>query len=244
MARTRSVFAVGARGSRLSLAQTRGAVAFLEATFPGTRYRVVAVETPGDRDLTTPIERSAPDFFTRDLDEAVRDGRIDFAVHSAKDLPETVADDLDWFWLPNREDPRDAWVTRADGECVRTVGISSERRRAFAHARFPKARLLPIRGAIDSRIEQVRTGRFDAVLMAMAGLNRLYPDGLPEGVAVDPIPLAELPPPEARGYLAVVFRAGDERLVRMRQAFVKAVRFVSAGVGDAGLCTVAGRRDV
>ena len=91
----KTVFTVGARGSALSLAQTAGALDFLRARFPGTDYRVVTVETPGDRDLVTPIEKSAPDFFTRDLDDAVRDGRIDFAVHSAKDLPPRIADDLD-----------------------------------------------------------------------------------------------------------------------------------------------------
>lgn len=243
-------FVVGARGSRLSRVQTQDAVASLARTFPGTSYRVVAVETPGDRDLATPIEASAPDFFTRDLDEAVRAGRIDFAVHSAKDLPERMADDLDWFWLPNREDPRDCWATRLDCPLAAArrrrnfkVGISSARRRAYAAACLPKAALLPIRGAIDARLAQLAAGDFDAVLMAMAGLRRLYPDGVP-GVALTPIPLADLPPPEAQGALAVVFRAGDARLLRMRRRFVKAVRFVSAGVGDAGLCTVAGRRDV
>ena len=243
-------FVVGARGSRLSLAQTRGAVEFLSREFPGTSYKVVPVETPGDRDLTTPIEKSAPDFFTRDLDEAVREGRIDFAVHSAKDLPETISDDLDWFWLPNREDPRDCWVMRSDMSPASArrrrglkIGISSERRKSYAQSCFPKAKLLPIRGAIDSRIQQLVDGKYDAVLMAMAGLNRLYPEGLPT-VSVHPISLDELPPPEAQGILAVVFRAGDERLMALRQRFVKAVRFVSAGVGDAGLCTVVGQRDI
>ena len=243
-------FVVGARGSRLSLAQTRGAVEFLSREFPGTFYKVVPVETPGDRDLTTPIEKSAPDFFTRDLDEAVREGRIDFAVHSAKDLPETISDDLDWFWLPNREDPRDCWVMRSDMSPASArrrrglkIGISSERRKSYAQSCFPKAKLLPIRGAIDSRIQQLVDGKYDAVLMAMAGLNRLYPEGLPT-VSIHPISLDELPPPEAQGILAVVFRAGDERLMALRQRFVKAVRFVSAGVGDAGLCTVAGQRDI
>ena len=243
-------FVVGARGSRLSLAQTRGAVEFLSREFPGTSYRVVPVETPGDRDLPTPIEKSAPDFFTRDLDEAVREGRIDFAVHSAKDLPETISDDLDWFWLPNREDPRDCWVMRSDMSPASArrrrglkIGISSERRKSYAQSCFPKAKLLPIRGAIDSRIQQLVDGKYDAVLMAMAGLNRLYPEGLPT-VSIHPISLDELPPPEAQGILAVVFRAGDERLMALRQRFVKAVRFVSAGVGDAGLCTVAGQRDI
>ena len=161
-----------------------------------------------------------------------------------------MADDLDWFWLPNREDPRDGWVLRAGLTLEQarrkrrfTIGISSERRRAYAAAAFPKATLCPIRGAIDARLGQLVAGTFDAVLMALAGLNRLYPDG-PQGVTLVPIPLAELTPPEAQGYLAVVFRAGDARFQAMRRTFVKAVRFVSAGVGDAGLCTVAGRRDL
>ena len=248
----KKTFVVGARGSRLSLAQTQGAVAFLEKSFPGTRYRVQVVETPGDRDLTTPIEKSAPDFFTRDLDEAVRAGAIDFAIHSAKDLPDPVADDLDWFWLPNRADPRDCWVLRkADADRFATfrksarlrVGISSERRRAYAAGVFPKAALLPIRGAIDARVRQLVDGRYDAVLMAMAGLDRLYPE-LPPEIGIVPIPVEELAPPEAQGWLAVVFRKGDARLTEMRARFVKAVRFVSAGVGDAGLCTVAGKRDI
>jgi len=251
------VFTVGARGSALSRAQTAGALDFLRGRFPGTDYRVVTVETPGDRDLTTPIEKSAPDFFTRDLDEAVRAGRVDFAIHSAKDLPPKIADDLDWFWLPERADPRDCWVVRAGGRAgarpSRTVGrgvldapkigVSSERRAAYAKKVYPKAKLLPIRGSIDSRIQQLRDGRYDAVLMALAGITRLY-GGAPPGVELIPIPLEELTPPEAQGCLAVVFRAGDARLTEMRAHFVKAVRFVSAGVGDAGLCTVQGRRDL
>ena len=260
-------FTVGARGSALSRAQTAGALDFLRVRFPGTDYRVVTVDTPGDRDLTTPIEKSAPDFFTRDLDEAVRDGRIDFAVHSAKDLPPKIADDLDWFWLPERADPRDCWVVRTSatgGTPVVPVsgargaralpariphagafriGVSSERRAAYAKKVYPKAKLLPIRGSIDSRIQQLRDGRYDAVLMALAGITRLY-GGTPPGVELVPIPLEELTPPEAQGYLAVVFRAGDARLMAMRAHFVKAVRFVSAGVGDAGLCTVQGMRDL
>ena len=133
-------FLCGARGSRLSIAQAKGSIAFLGANVPGFNARLLTFDTPGDRDLSTPIERSAPDFFTRDLDDAVRSGAIDFAIHSAKDLPDPIADGLDWFWLPNREDPRDCWVARADcallakhlvrwkGAGLR-IGVSSERRR-------------------------------------------------------------------------------------------------------------------
>ena len=231
----------------LSRLQAETALELLRREFPGTVYRLTAFSTPGDRDLATPIERSAPDFFTRDLDDAVRRGEIDFAIHSAKDLPSPIADDLDWFWLPNREDPRDCWVLRVDGRSKlrpSRIGVSSERRAAYARKTFPKAKLLPMRGAVDSRLEQVKSGKFDAAIMAMAGLRRLCGGGLPEGVEVKPIPLDELAPPEAQGFLAIVFKAGDERLVAMRQRFVKAVRFVSAGVGDAGLCTVVGMRDI
>lgn len=248
----KKAFKVGARGSRLSRVQTADALDMLQRRFPGTVYTLETVSTPGDRDLVTPIEKSAPDFFTRDLDDAVRAGRIDFAVHSAKDLPVPMPPDLDWFWLPDRADPRDAWVVRtADVEAFQRrgrrrwrIGVSSERRTAYANKMYPAARLLSIRGAIDARLDQVLRGDYDAVLMAMAGLARLYPNGLPEGLTALPIPEEDLPPPEAQGALAVVFKAGDERMSAMRAHFVKAVRFVSAGVGDASLCTCAGMRDL
>ena len=248
----------GARGSRLSVAQASSGIAFLSSRIKGFKARLITFNTPGDRDLATPIERSAPDFFTRDLDTAVRDGLIDFALHSAKDLPERMADDLDWFWLPDRADARDCWVgTKASLDCLAVaakrnvgralrIGVSSARRAAYAKACCPRAKLVPIRGAIDARLRQVAEGKFDAVLMAMAGLKRLYPnfelDGLP--LKVQPIPLEELPPPEGQGFLAVVFRRGDDRFMSIRREFVKAVRFTSAGVGDAGLITVRGAQDL
>jgi uroporphyrinogen III methyltransferase/synthase len=242
----RAKFKVGARGSLLSVAQTMQVLEFLSKRFPGTQYVVEKVLTPGDRDLTTPIEKSSPDFFTRDLDDAVHSGKVDFAVHSAKDMPPEISNELDYFWLPSNEDRRDAWVC-AHGVNLKKkglkVGVSSERRSAYVMENFPNAQLLPIRGAIDSRVNQVKEGSFDAVIMAMAGINRLWPEGL-TGVSVEPIPLEKLTPPEAQGYLAIVFRKGDKRMIEIRNHFVKAVRFVSAGVGNATLCTIAGMDDI
>lgn len=239
-------FKVGARGSLLSVAQTRLVIEFLSKCFPGSQYAIEKVSTPGDRDLTTPIEKSSPDFFTRDLDDAVRTGKVDFAVHSAKDMPPEISDELDYFWLPSNEDRRDAWVCASGVNLKKKglkVGVSSERRSAYVLENFPNAKLLPIRGAIDSRVNQVKDGDFDAVIMAMAGINRLWPDGLKD-VTIEPIPLEKLSPPEAQGYLAIVFRKGDKRMIEIRNHFVKAVRFVSAGVGNASLCTVAGMKDI
>ncbi len=158
-----------------------------------------------------------------------------------------MPDDIDWFWLPEScDDPRDCWVTAKGvaslGRSPR-IGVSSGRRSSFAKKMFPKSKLLPVRGAIDSRIEQLKRGDFDALLMAMAGLSRLYPDGVP-GVAVEPIPVSELVPPPGQGVLAVTFLKGNKVMQEVRRAFVKAVRFVSGGVGDPGLLTVRGREDI
>ena len=232
----------GARGSKLSVAQATGAIELLASRIEGFQAKLLTFMTPGDRDLSTPIEKSDPDFFTRDLDEAVRRGAIDFAIHSAKDLPERIADDLDWFWLPNGEDPRDCWVMRGTST-PRRIGVSSARRAEYARKAYPKAKLLPIRGAVDSRLRQIAEGTFDAVLMAMAGLKRLGFEG-GNGLRVVPISLDELPPPEGQGVLAVVFKKGDARMTELRRHFVKAVRFTSAGVGDAGAITVRGARDI
>ena len=232
----------GARGSKLSVAQATGAIELLTTRIKGFRAKLLTFTTPGDRDLTTPIEKSAPDFFTRDLDEAVRRGTIDFAIHSAKDLPSPMADDLDWFWLPESVDPRDCWVM-CGTSTPRRIGVSSARRAEYARKAYPKAKLLPMRGAVDSRLRQIAEGTFDAALMAMAGLKRLGFEG-GNGLKVVPISTDDLPPPEGQGVLAVVFKKGDARMTELRRHFVKAVRFTSAGVGDAGAITVRGARDL
>ena len=251
----------GARGSRLSVTQATGGLAFMSSIVKGLKVKLISFDTPGDRDLLTPIEQSAPDFFTSDLDDAVRNGCIDFAIHSAKDIPDSISEDLDWFWLPCREDPRDCWVIRTEDASniidrrktkpVR-IGVSSARRSEYAKAYFPKAKLLPIRGAIDSRLEQLAEGKYDAVLMAMAGLRRLFPKWSVDGnlpfnmgtLTVLPISESELPPPEGQGVLAVVYRKGNVQMNEIRRAFVKAVRFTSAGIGGFGTITLRALHDL
>jgi uroporphyrinogen III methyltransferase/synthase len=236
---------VGTRGSRLSMIQTQNALDKIAKMFPGLRFDVKTFSTVGDRDQKTDLRVSPGDFFTRELDDALRSGEIDLAVHSAKDLPDPVAPDLDWFWLPWREDPRDAWVL-AKGRKMSglpenpVVGVSSERREACCKRRFPQAQTKPVRGAIPDRLAQLDAGEFDAVLMAGAALNRL---GLAERVT-EWIPLSELNVPEGQGVLAVTFKLGNPVMTRLRSFFVKAVRFVGAGVGSAETCTWGGIQDL
>ena len=87
----------GTRDSRLSLAQTRQAIERLCGIFPSLKFELVSMSSPGDRDKATDLRLTPGDFFTRDLDDALREGRVDLAVHSAKDLPDPVPADLDWF---------------------------------------------------------------------------------------------------------------------------------------------------
>jgi uroporphyrinogen III methyltransferase/synthase len=241
----KTILKVGTRGSKLAMIQTGDALERLEKLFPSFGFETLAITTLGDRDLTTDLRISPDDFFTRDLDEALRKGQVDLAIHSAKDLPTPVAPDLDWFWLPWREDPRDAWIlprgkTFADLPAAPVVGISSARREAYCRKRLPQAVMKTIRGTIQARLDQLDAGDFDAMLMAGAALKRLNL----ENRVTEWVPLSDLPVPAGQGYLAVTFRMGDPILTKLRSYFVKAVRFVGAGVGSADYCTLGGLKDL
>ena len=236
---------VGTRGSKLAVVQTQRALDKIRSLFPALSFELIKVDTPGDRDLKSDLKTSAADFFTRDLDDALRKNRVDFVIHSAKDLPDPVPSDLDWFWLPWCEDPRDSWVL-AEGLGMDDlpdnpiIGVSSERRDSCALRRFPNAILKPVRGSIISRLEQLDNGDYDAILMAGAALNRLtLANRITEWIGLD-----ELCVPPGQGFLAVTFRFGDERMTSLRSYFVKAVRFVGAGVGSADYCTSGGIKDL
>ena len=237
-----ATFRVGTRNSRLALQQTQSTLERLAAWLPGTRWEVVAMPTIGDRDQVTDLRASPPDFFTRDLDEGIREGRLDCAVHSAKDLPDPVPEGLDWCWLPWREDPRDALILPAgkswsDLPANPSIGISSARREAYCLQRFPGAQLLPVRGNIEGRLAQLDSGKFDLLMMAGAALLRL---GLAQRIS-EWLPLDALATPEGQGSLALTFRAGDPTFLRLRSLFVKAVIFVGGGAGRDAL-TLAGLR--
>ncbi len=192
------------------------------------------MSSPGDRDKSMDLRQSDDDFFTRDLDEALLDGRIDFAVHSAKDLPPKMRDGIDFFFLPWAEDPRDVLVLReglmlkdipADGKGLK-IGISSGRREKYCLARFPEADQASVRGTIDERILKLDSGEYDILILAAAGLSRLgFADRISEYIST-----AELAPPEGQGVLALTFRTGDEILLLMRNFLLHPVTFAGASV--------------
>ncbi|MFT5242063.1 MAG: hydroxymethylbilane synthase, partial [Kiritimatiellia bacterium] len=232
---------LGSRSSQLARIQAQSIAQHLERLLPSLKVELRFMESPGDRDQATDLRESPADFFTQDLDEAVRSGELDCAQHSAKDLPDPVPEDLDWFWLPWRADPRDVLVLKAglrmaDLPAAPRIGISSDRRDAYCQERFPGATFLPVRGTIEQRLAQLDDDRFDVLVIAAAALQRLNLESrITEWVSTD-----DLPVPEGQGVLALTFRAGDATGQALRSLFVKATRIVGAGVGRAGYCTVEG----
>src|SRR5690349_21605512 len=171
-----TVLRVGSRGSRLALTQADLAANGLRRR--GVQIALVPVTTTGDRDRTRPFgEMGARGVFVKELEEALLDGRIDVAVHSAKDMTSVLAEGLTIGAYPAREDPRDALCGASRIEPGMRVGTASIRRRAQLLALDPTLVIEPLRGNVDTRLRKRRERRLDAVVLAACGLDRLGLDG-------------------------------------------------------------------
>jgi hydroxymethylbilane synthase len=205
------------RGSALAMWQTRSIMAQLAGG--GIPSTVLTVTTKGDTVQDRPLVSIGTDgVFVKELELALRERRADYAVHSCKDLPSTLADDMTLAAVGKREDPRDAFCSEhyASFEALppgARVGTSSPRRRALLRALRPDLTYLDIRGNVDTRLRKLRDGEFDAIVLAAAGLKRL---DLAAAYTV-PFPLDVLVPAVAQGALAVEMRAGDPRIPALRK---------------------------
>ncbi len=210
-----SVLKIGCRPSRLSLAQVREAINVMQIVMPRVKFVVDAIETPGDRDRKTPLTQvSESDFFTRDLDRALIDKRIDIAVHSAKDLPGSIPPGLHVAALTPAFAPWECLVSRSgsllDLPAGARVGTSSQARRKWLLSLRPDVIACEIRGNVPDRLAQLDSGKYDALLLAAAGLIRLGLAGrITQVFSVD-----EAPPAPGQGALALVTRADDYEIHR------------------------------
>ena len=199
---------VGSRGSRLALTQAELAAVRLRR--PGVEIALVPITTAGDRDRTRPFgEIGARGVFVKELEEALLDGRIDVAVHSAKDMTSTDTDGLAVGAYLAREDPRDALCGAAELRPGMRVGTASIRRRAQLLVLEPALSIEPLRGNIDTRLRKRGERGLDAVVLAACGLDRL---GLASEVGRRFEP-EEILPEAGQGALALQVRAGEESLV-------------------------------
>ncbi|MDT8341742.1 MAG: hydroxymethylbilane synthase [Longimicrobiales bacterium] len=207
-----SVLRLGTRGSRLATAQSSGVARALEAHHPGLSVELVEIRTSGDRIQDVPLgPHLGQAFFTREIQDALIEGRVDLAVHSCKDLATVLPPGTRLAAIPAREDVRDALVSARGGldhlPAGARVGTSSPRRRGFLLAARPDVVGVDLRGNVPTRVAAVEEGRMDATVLAMAGLRRL---GL-EGCVTEALDPEVMLPAAAQGALALEVRADDAR---------------------------------
>ncbi len=234
---------VGSRGSRLALTQAELSLRRLRA--PGIELALVPITTAGDRDRSRPFgEIGSRGVFVKELEEALLEGRIDVAVHSAKDLTSTDTAGLAIGAYLRRDDPRDALCGAEALRPGMRVGTASARRRAQLLFLEPTLSIEPLRGNVDTRLRKRGERGLDAVVLAACGLDRL---GLQHEIGRRFEP-AELLPEAAQGALALQVRAGEEHLVTAADDMetrkrVEAERAVVGAVGGGCLAPVAAHHD-
>ena len=204
---------IGARGSKLSVAQAGQVRDAMIATLGGdpSAATLVKITTTGDRIQDRSLmELGGKALFTKEIEEALLEGRIDCAIHSLKDMPAQSAPGLVIGAIPTREDPRDAFLSRDFASLAALpqgarLGTSSLRRQAQSLHLRPDLAVVMMRGNVDTRLGKLEAGEADAILLAMSGLNRLGLGHLPKAL-IDP----ELSPPApGQGALAIQVREGD-----------------------------------
>lgn len=204
---------MGTRGSALALAQSGAVARSLEKLNPGLTVETVVIKTSGDLfgapslEIAKTLPQGAKGLWIKELEEALLDGRADFAAHSTKDLPALLAAGLFIAAFPEREDPRDAFVARpgltwASLAAGANVATSSLRRHLMLSAAKPDVNLLPLRGNVDTRLRKLVEGEFDAMVIAVAGIKRLGRGDVPH----EPLDTRILLPAPGQGALALEVR--------------------------------------
>jgi hydroxymethylbilane synthase len=205
---------VASRRSALAMTQTRWVVTQLESRYPGLRVDIVPVVTKGDRILDVSLSKvGGKGLFVSEIEACLLSGDADFAVHSLKDVPAELAEGLALTAIPEREDPRDALITKTgcsldalpDGA---VIGTSSLRRVAQLQAYRPDLRFVPIRGNIDTRLRKLEEEELDAIVLAAAGLHRMgWTDKITEY-----LPPHVCLPAVGQGILGIESRSADQRV--------------------------------
>ncbi len=208
---------IGSRGSALALVQSRWVRERLVALHPGLEVEIDVIQTKGDKLLDAPLAKLGDKgLFVKEIEEALRDGRVDLAVHSAKDMPTETPEGLEIAAFTAREDVRDVFVAhprapvRRLGELAEgaVVGTSSLRRRAQLLALRPDLAVVDIRGNVETRLRKVEEQGMAGTILAAAGLARLGR----AGAAAFAFTFDELLPAVGQGSLALEARVGDERV--------------------------------
>jgi len=208
------ILRIGTRGSPLALVQAHSVRAQLALNLGTNKdsIEIVVIRTSGDAIQDRPLsEVGGKGLFTKEIEEALLGNRVDIAVHSAKDMPTMSQPGLTLAACLEREDPRDAFISRSARSLMdlprgATMGTASLRRQAITMAIRPDLRVVPLRGNVETRLRKLDSGEFDATLLAMAGLKRL---GLTEH-ATHVMSVEEFLPAVAQGAIGLEAREGDK----------------------------------
>jgi hydroxymethylbilane synthase len=236
---------LGTRGSRLALTQAELAADRLRAASPDADVAIVPMTTAGDRDRSRPFgEIGERGVFVKEIEEALIAGRLDVAIHSAKDMTSSAVDGLAVGAFLPREDPRDALCGAGTLRPGMRIGTASVRRRSQLMALEPELSVEPLRGNVDTRLRKMGERGLDAIVLAAAGLDRL---GLQGEIGLR-LPVDDLLPEAGQGAVALQVRAGEEELVGVlddpeTRRRVEAERACVARIGAGCLAPVAAHHD-
>jgi hydroxymethylbilane synthase len=207
---------VGSRGSRLAIAQTEIALSALRRAHAGTRFELVTISTKGDVDKRPLFTMDEKGIFEKEVNEAVRKGEVDFAVHSLKDVPSDLSNELVIACIPKRGSPNDVLVNDKGQKLKElapgsTVGTSSLRRAMQLTRSRPDLNVRPIRGNVETRVKKVISGEYDAVVLAEAGLTRI---GMKD-VIVERFGVRDFVPAPGQGAIAIVCRYDNRKILNI-----------------------------
>lgn len=211
--RHKKVLRVGSRDSALAVIQSRLVMDALRSAHPDLELELVTMKTTGDRILDRTLDQiGGKGLFVRELDAALREGRVDLTVHSCKDLPMDLPEDLPIAAFLPREDPRDALVLPEGAsawDVCQPAGSASPRRQIQLRELFPELEVRPVRGNVQTRLRKLDGGEYGALILAAAGLKRL---GLEHRVSRYFAP-EELLPAAGQGVLAVQCRSDMDKSI-------------------------------
>ena len=208
-------YIVGARGSQLSLAQTNWVISELKKFNSDLEFEIKTITTKGDTDARPLFTIDQKGIFEKEIDRAVAEQKIDFAIHSLKDVPSELDENLVLASIPKREIVNDIFIS-SDGATLDSiksgaiVGTSSLRRAVQVMRKRSDVTVKPIRGNIETRIRKISEGNYDAVVLAQAGISRLGLD-----VKYSPLSIDDFSPSPGQGALAIVSRADDFDTISM-----------------------------
>ncbi|MDX1775344.1 MAG: hydroxymethylbilane synthase [Desulfobulbales bacterium] len=206
---------IGTRGSLLATTQSTWVKNQIEAEHPGVSVELVRIITKGDKILDVPLAKvGGKGLFVKEIEEALLRKEVDLAVHSMKDVPSELPDELHLGIIPARENPHDAFISSkytslADLPQGATVGTSSLRRRSQLAALRPDLDIVDLRGNLDTRMRKLDEGQFQAIILAAAGLNRLGMSARATGY----FSAKEMLPAVGQGALGIELRKDDAELL-------------------------------